>query len=296
MEDWKLMRTRRLKQLDEAVQNYRQYNSEQGKEQLTPEETEARWKQEAELIARIHEAVHQLRDALGTDIFLADEVAGIPLETVPKLALEKPAKVFADFPTIRNSLSGVSRKMSAKRSVAALLVVEEFITYVTKQLRETRATARDKSGSSRGEDEGRALFEFLVLVNQYHDQSIANPRTPDFAEEIWKMLGNRIDMRFQELKGMKPPLTWGEILYYFLQDLEDHRSDPVADRQRKHIAQYLFPVRKFYCLDCDRPFAVDNRHPGHFICPRCQAKERKRRERQRKQGDKSAPANSSKIK
>jgi hypothetical protein len=277
LEDWKLMRTRRLKQLDEAIHSYRQHNSEQGEEGLTPEEAKARWKREAELIARIHDAVHQLRDALGTDIFLAHEVAGSPLRGVPKLALEKPADVFADFRTIRSSLPGGIRKMSAKRSADALLVVDELITYVAKQLKEMRAAAQDKSGGNRGEGEARALFEFLVLVGHYHDRSIANPQTHDFAEEIWKMLENRDDVLCRELKDMKPPLTWGETLYHFLLDLEAHRGDPDADRQRKRVAQYLFPVREFYCLDCDRPFAVDNRHPGRFVCPRCQAKGRKRR-------------------
>jgi hypothetical protein len=166
LEDWKLMRTRGLKQLDEAIYRYRQYNSEQGEEQLTPEEAKARWKREAELIACVHDAVHQFRDALGTDIFLAHEVAGSPLKAVPKLALEKPADVFVDFRTIRSSLPDGIRKMSAQRSADALLVVDELITYVGKQLKEMRATVRDKSGGNQGEDEARALFELLVLVGR----------------------------------------------------------------------------------------------------------------------------------
>ena len=295
LEDWKLMRTRQLKQLDKAVKSYQQYISEQGGEKLTMEEAEARWKLEAELMARIHEAVHQLRDALSTDIFLTHEVAGSPLKELPNLSLEKPADIFVDYSAIRGSLPGGIRKMSAQRSTAALSLVDKLMTYVLKQLRKTSEQTRNRSSGNKVEDEARALFEFLVLVGHYPDRSVAHPETHDFAEEIWKMLDRDDDMLYRELKEMTPPVTWGETLYHFLRDLETHRGDPDADRQRKHVAQYLFPVREFYCVECDRPFPVDNRHPGRFICGRCRAKDRKRRERQRQRDNKSRPATSSKA-
>lgn len=284
LEDWRLMRTRRLKQLNEAIGSYQQCISEWGKEKVTSEEAETRWKREAELMARIHEAVHQLRDALGTDIFLTYEVAASPLKEMPRLALEKPSEVFADLRVRRGSLPAKTRGMLPQRSATAVLVVDELITYVGRQLKEIRARAGDKSGGHEDEDEARAIFEFLALVSLYHDQSIVDPQTQDFAQEIWKMLMERDDKLCRELKDMTPPLTWGETLYHFLKDLEANRDAPDADRKKKGVWKYLFPAREFYCLDCDRPFPVDSRHPGRFICPRCRTKERKRRERQRKQG------------
>jgi len=113
-----------------------------------------------------------------------------------------------------------------------------------------------------------------------------------FAQEVWETLGDELR---EDLKKLTPPLTWGETLYNYLRDLEDNRGEANLDRQRKHIGEYLFPVREFYCLQCDRLFQVDSRHPGRFICKRCRATERKRRERQRKKDDISSQTASSKA-
>ncbi len=295
LKDWKVMRTRCLKQLGDALHSYRQYNSEQAEEELTPEEFEARWKREAELIAGIHESVHQLRDALRTDILFTHMVAGSPLKELPKLALEKPADIFVDYSAIRSSLPGGIEKMSVQRSTAALSLVDKLMTYVRKQLKEIHATDPDKAGGSQGDEETRALAEFLALVGIYPNRSVANPETHDFAEEIWKMLYRDDDILYRKLKEMTPPLTWGETLHYFLQDLDARRGDPDTKIQSKRVAQYLFPVPEFYCLECDRPFAV-YRNSGRFVCQRCQAKERKSRERQRKQDGKPGAVTSSKAK
>lgn len=287
LQDWRLMRTRWLRQLDKAVRSYQRYISEQGEEELTIEEAQARWKQEAELMARIHEAVHQLRDALGTDIFLTSELAGSPLTEVPKLALEKPADIFADLHTMHHDPQLTKTwRTHEERSANALFVFDAVIAYVESQLKQVRARAEDRSGGHDDEDEARAIWELLALASLYHDQSIVDPQTQDFAQEIWKMLMERDDRLCHELKEMTPPLTWGETLYHFLRDLEANRADPEADRRQKDVWRYLSPAREFYCLECDRPFPIDSRHPGRFICRGCKSNERKRnqRERQRKEG------------
>ena len=45
------------------------------------------------------------------------------------------------------------------------------------------------------------------------------------------------------------------------------------------VSNYAYQV---YCMNCDRPFRMDRRHSGSWICPRCSATGRKRRQRQRK--------------
>lgn len=285
LKDWCLMRTRRLRQLDDAILVYQQYISEWDETGVKPEEVQARWNREAELIANIHEVVHRLRDALSADIFITNAVAGNPLKELPKLGMEKPKNALVDLRPIHDSLPAKNLRMLPEREAVALYVVDELIAYVGRQLKKVRQAVPGESEGHDENDEARGIFEFLALVSHYHDKSIIDSQhTGDFAEEIWKMIEKRDDKLCQELKDLTPPLTWGETLYHFLDNLEANKGKTDVDRQRKRIGEYLFPIREFYCLLCDRPFAVDSRHPGRFICKRCRATERKRNERQRKQG------------
>ena len=293
LEDWKLMRTRRLRQLNEAFSVYQQYISEGDEESANLETTKARWERESDLIAHIHEAVHQLRDALSTDIFIAHAAAGTPLKELLRSPLEKPTDALLDLYTIHKSLPAINRKMTPQRQVAATNIVDELVSYVRKQLEKVRQAIPSESDRHDEEDEARGIFEFLTLVSHYDDKHVVNSQsTGGFAEEVWNSLDDKLR---QELKELTPPLTWGETLYHFLRDLEDNRGEPNADRQRKRVGKYLFPLREFYCLQCDRPFAVDSRHPGCFICKRCRATERKRKERQRKRDNTSSQTASSKA-
>lgn len=278
LEDWKLMRTRRLRQLNEALSVYQQYISE-GDEESVNLGTKARWERESDLIARIHEAVHQLGDALSTDIFFAHVAAGIPLKEMPRSPLIKPTDALLDFRKIRESLPVIDRKMAPKRQAVATYMVDKLISYVREQLDKVRQTDAGQSDKDDGEDEARGIFEFLALVSHYDDKPVTDSQSVGgFAQEVWNALGDELR---EDLNKLTPPLTWGETLYNYLRNLEDNRGEANLDRQRKHIGEYLFPVSEFYCLWCDRPFPVDSRHPGRFICKRCRATERKRRERQR---------------
>lgn len=80
----------------------------------------------------------------------------------------------------------------------------------------------------------------------------------------------------EELQGLVPPLTWGEVLYYHITYLTDNR-DSIGLR----ALDKFFPTQR-YCLKCDRLFRVSKYNPGHFICPRCSAKARATRYRERK--------------
>jgi len=117
LEDWKLMRTRRLRQLNEALSVYQQYISEGDEESVNLETTKARWERESDLIARIHEAVHQLGDALSTDIFFAHAAAGTPLKELPGSPLRKPTDALLDLHKIHEALPVIDRKMAPERQV-----------------------------------------------------------------------------------------------------------------------------------------------------------------------------------
>lgn len=291
LEDWKVMRTRRLRQLDEALSVYQQHISEESEEPVNLETAKARWERESDLIARIHEAVHQLGDALSTDIFLAHAAAGTPLKELPRSPLKKPTNALLDLHKIHEALPVIDRKMAPERQVAATYVVDELINYVQEQLDKVRQTDTGRSGRHEEEDEARGIFEFLALVSHYDDKPITDSQTVGgFAQEVWNALDGILR---RQLKEMTPPLTWGETLYRYLRNLEDNRGEANLDMQRKHIGEYLFPVREFYCLQCDRLFQVDSRHPRRFICKRCSATERKRSERQRKKDDISSQMASS---
>lgn len=80
----------------------------------------------------------------------------------------------------------------------------------------------------------------------------------------------------EELQGLAPPFTWGEVLYHYITYLTDNRDSIGLKALDK-----FFPTQR-YCLKCDRLFRVSKYNPGHFICPRCSAKARATRYRERK--------------
>jgi len=81
-----------------------------------------------------------------------------------------------------------------------------------------------------------------------------------------------------ELEQLVPPLTWGEVLFAHISYLRDE-----GDTDSLKELSKLFPVQRC-CLECDQMFLISKYNPGHFVCPRCSAKLRKRRERERKEG------------
>lgn len=76
----------------------------------------------------------------------------------------------------------------------------------------------------------------------------------------------------EELRQLNPPLTWGEVLFYFIED------DVSA---RKKLNGLFFPPGNRYCLQCDERFRLSENNPGYFRCPKCSARIRQRRKRER---------------
>lgn len=273
-----MIRNRSLDQLEEAIRSYRQSIPQDDKEVSSLEELQADWARDADRIEQIHEAVHRLRDALDSDMRIGYFTAGIPTEELPKLPRQTAVAPLIDLRAIRSSLSTMKRKLP-ERQVAAIDVVHGLMDHVHKELKKVRATDSHLRGGHK-EDEARWAFELLALVSHYQDKSIVDTaEIRDFAGEIWKALDDRLR---QELRNLMPPMTWGEILLHFLTSLEDNRGDVSVKAQSNQIGKYLFPLQKFYCILCDQLFSLDKLHLGRFICPRCRARLRKQRERQRK--------------
>lgn len=76
----------------------------------------------------------------------------------------------------------------------------------------------------------------------------------------------------EELGQLSPPLTWGEVLFRFIED-------DVSAREK--LDELFFPPGRRYCFVCDKPFLLSKNNPGYFRCPRCSARMRQRRKRER---------------
>jgi hypothetical protein len=79
-----------------------------------------------------------------------------------------------------------------------------------------------------------------------------------------------------DLRDMNPPLTWGEVVYHFMQDPENTKG-----KRGRTLQEFLSLFRKRYCLECDELFTGPKSGP-RLTCPRCSNKLRKRRERAKK--------------
>jgi DNA-directed RNA polymerase subunit RPC12/RpoP len=76
----------------------------------------------------------------------------------------------------------------------------------------------------------------------------------------------------EELRQLNPPLTWGEVLFYFIED-------DVSTRGK--LNGLFFPPGNRYCLQCNKFFLLSKNNPGYFRCPQCSARIRQRRKRER---------------
>ena len=281
LEEFRLVRDRRLRELEGQILNYRESIAQADRVAATPDELRADWDREADSIERIYQAARQLREALLADVEFTYFLAGIPLEELSKVKLPQGrfGEPSVDLRAIRASLCSIGVE-SGEREAVAVDVVHQLQTYVTEQLEIALVKVRGIRGERDEDHNGRWVFELLALANLYADTPMAAAeQTRDFASEMWRAFDARLRKR---LRDTTPPMTWREILYHFLTYLDANRGLSDVDAQRRQIDAYLLPPAQFYCLECDRPFTLDSRHTGRFICPRCRAKERKRRERKRK--------------
>jgi len=259
------------------------------------------WAAEFARIGEIHEAIHQLAGNALIERMNNYSDVGVRPEDVPRLS-PQASEPLIDLTGLRKELT-VSGQALQDRGTVALSVAEIVIGQVAK-------TAMEVPCSSTPDGLGSYWpVVLLALCNGYPDVPVAEPWTDRRAAETDQLLeelgadGGR-DLKVTEagqmwqavlsipedgniglaerVKSLKPPLVWKEVLYHFLWSLKDQRGEPNIDKQRREISRYIAKPLQSYCLDCDHPFNLDSRHLGRFICPRCRAKIRQRRNRQPK--------------
>lgn len=278
LEDRGLIRDSRLRELEKAVRDYQGFAAQGKRGPVALEELRVQWAIASQHIERIHEAIHQLREALRTDMVISYVAAGFPLKELPRLPQRQPLEAVVDLRGVRTSLLAMDTVSQASRQIAALEVVQQIIAYISAELKKILGTKEASLREAEESEPAHWATHLMALVNGYGDQAVAGAQEEDFAGAYWKIFDDELRRRLEQFSS---PITWVEILFHFLRSLEDHRGEAEADRRRRQIARYFTPRQEFYCVDCDRPFALDSRHPSRLICPRCRAKRRKRQERQR---------------
>jgi len=120
-------------------------------------------------------------------------------------------------------------------------------------------------------------------------------RSPDSAVvddyEHWKIATNSWREKGEsesaaEIERMAPPLSWAEVIYYYIQSLNDSREEPEANRRRKELTYHIYPELMAYCLECDSQFEIKRNNPGQLVCPKCNQNKRQRRRRANKKWSK----------
>jgi hypothetical protein len=88
----------------------------------------------------------------------------------------------------------------------------------------------------------------------------------------------------RKLRELEPPLTWGEVLYYFYYSLQEKGDEAhkEAVTWRKELDRLFYPPGQHYCFCCDKPFTVTKYHPYRSLCSSCVANKRMARYRERK--------------
>jgi len=195
--------------------------------------------------------------------------------------------LFGDFGSFR---LGLQKRFKFSWNSQRTLLIFEIID-VTATLAEYIENRLQKVGFARS----NLLYEYIYrLDNHFKDKPVQDCfepiRNEDGLYDSNEVLGSEILKRMQaerakeryevshwkmglleELRQLNPPLTWGEVLFYFIED------DVSA---RENLNGLVFPPGNRYCLECDKPFLLSKNNPGYFRCPRCSAKMRQRKKRE----------------
>lgn len=117
----------------------------------------------------------------------------------------------------------------------------------------------------------------LYDSNEVLGSEILKKMEAERAKERYEVNHRKMGLR-EELRQLNPSLTWGEVLFHFIED-------DISAREK--LNGLFFPPGNRYCLECDKPFLLSKNNPGYFRCPRCSAKMRQRKKRE---GEKRARA------
>lgn len=92
--------------------------------------------------------------------------------------------------------------------------------------------------------------------------------------EVVKRLGDKDALKLKQIEGLKPPLTYNEILSYYL------RECSLVKEELSFLAE-CYPNKR-YCPECGKLFSPGKGHPYQLFCSRsCTNKARQRRHRKR---------------
>lgn len=140
-------------------------------------------------------------------------------------------------------------------------------------------------------DRGPGWPDFLDELTRLHDRVLLDYLHPPsegqepFEEELAREVLSLVEKDQEshgsrklrdDLRDMNPPLTWGEVVYHFLQDPENTKG-----KRGRTLREFLIPFFGRRCLECDELFTV-SKSSLRLTCPRCSNKLRKRKERARK--------------
>jgi hypothetical protein len=100
------------------------------------------------------------------------------------------------------------------------------------------------------------------------------PRELILAKEVIKRLGDKDALKLKEIEGLEPPLTYNEVLSYYL------RECSLAKEKLRFLAE-CYP-KKRYCPECGTLFLPSEGHPYQLFCSTsCTNKTRQLRYRHR---------------
>jgi len=94
------------------------------------------------------------------------------------------------------------------------------------------------------------------------------------AREVLKRLGDKDALELKEVEELRPPLTYNEILSYYLRECSLVKED-------LSFWAECYPDKR-YCPECGKIFSPSKGHPYQLFCSRsCTNKARQRRHRKR---------------
>jgi hypothetical protein len=110
-------------------------------------------------------------------------------------------------------------------------------------------------------------------IEKYFDDSL-QPWDLMLAEKVVKRLADKNVIALKELKALKPPLTYSEILSYYL-------TDPALAEEEIRLWAKCYPNKR-YCPECGEVFSLSKGRPLQLFCGKlCSNRVRQRKYRRR---------------
>lgn len=231
---------------------------------------------ELELLESVHERVHRL---------WSSEIFKVGLESSGRLKDKRLWKLESDYEFSPGSFSDFRNNLKQKLKFSKE-ESREFATHDLIQAIADRAEFIEARFNERGL--GLVYYYLVGLCHYCGDKPIQDYFEPLKDEngfcDLHGYLASKIlervkaerqarrwegDGQSEELTSFNPPLTFEEVLFYFIENYSPSREKLLR----------FFPTVLRHCLECDRLFSLSKNNPGYFRCPKCSTKIRQRRRR-----------------